>query len=275
MFFVAAVVVIHNPATKAQKFFLEHTDDITAMAVDSSGSLCATGQCASIYDGNAMPPLVLVWDLETLETLRTIDSRNSPANIQRTISGLCFSEDSRMLMVIGADDKHVVSIFDLADGEEPTFLADSPGQTGPPVQVHCVCSAPEMVRSAYCADQVWITTGESSHVKFWSFKSKEGEPLSCIKGTFGDIKDPPRVMWAVEHLVGDDVTYIGGDDGSVTMWRFPGECFKRQQLHRPGFMVYALAGQKDGKHLWSGACVFIRLFISSSRSVRGWVSLPS
>jgi WD40 repeat protein len=47
-------------------------------------------------------------------------------------------------------------------------------------------------------------------------------------------------------------SYIGGSDGTVTMWRFPGECFKQQRLHRPDHMVYALAGQKDGKHLWSG-----------------------
>ena len=153
-------------------------------------------------------------------------------HFQRAISGLCFSRDSRLLMVVGADDKHVVSIFDLsASGEQPAFLADGPGQVGPPVQVHQVCSAPEMVRAAYCADQVWITTGDSSHVKFWTFKASEAEPLQNTKGTWGDAKDPPRVLWSVAHLNGDDVTFIGGSNGTVSMWRFPGECFRVQLLH--------------------------------------------
>ena len=60
------------------------------------------------------------------------------------------------------------------------------------------------------------------------------------------------MLWSVAHLNGDDVTFIGGSNGTVSMWRFPGECFRVQLLHRPDHMVYALAGQKDGKHMWSG-----------------------
>jgi hypothetical protein len=47
--------------------------------------------------------------------LRTIDGINTSANIQRSVSGLSFSSDSSMLLLIGADDKHVVSIFNLTD----------------------------------------------------------------------------------------------------------------------------------------------------------------
>jgi len=89
---------------------------------------------------------------------------------------------------VGADDKHMVSLFDLTDGSgaggAAVFLADQPGQTGPPLQIHGCCFAPSMVAKAYCADSVWITTGEASHVKFWCWKPAEAEPLAIVKAKF-------------------------------------------------------------------------------------------
>jgi hypothetical protein len=62
-------------------------------------------------------------------------------------------------------------------GENPSLLADAPAQVGPPLQIHGVCCAPALVCKAYCAEAVWVTTGEASHVKFWCWKPNEPEPL--------------------------------------------------------------------------------------------------
>ena len=62
-------------------------------------------------------------------------------------------------------------------GENPSLLADAPGQVGPPLQIHNTCCAPKLVNKAYCAKTVWVTCGESSHVKFWCWKPNEAEPL--------------------------------------------------------------------------------------------------
>ena len=67
VFAAAAVVVVHDPATRRQRFFMGHDDSVVALAVDASGTLAASAQCASLVGGRARPPQVLVWDLETLE----------------------------------------------------------------------------------------------------------------------------------------------------------------------------------------------------------------
>lgn len=48
VFAVAAVVVVHDPAAKTQRFFMRHTDDVVSLAVDASGTLAASGQCSTI-----------------------------------------------------------------------------------------------------------------------------------------------------------------------------------------------------------------------------------
>lgn len=45
--------------------------------------------------------------------------------------------------------------------------------------------APDLVRKEFCADSVWVTTGQAGHVKFWCFKPHERQPLSVIKGKYG------------------------------------------------------------------------------------------
>jgi hypothetical protein len=74
--------------------------------------------------------------------LRHVNITNHYYHHQK-VSALAFSNASNLLLVIGADDKHVVTLFDLTEaggqsGTEPAFLEDQPGQVGTPPQV-CVC----------------------------------------------------------------------------------------------------------------------------------------
>jgi hypothetical protein len=48
VFAVASLVVVHDPATRKQRFFTGHTDDVVSLAVDASGTLAASGQCSTI-----------------------------------------------------------------------------------------------------------------------------------------------------------------------------------------------------------------------------------
>lgn len=159
VFSTAAIVIIHDPATKTQKYFMDHSDDVVAICIDSTGwvcslhciviyihiilhilhsvkhvtnidsTLCASGQPTSIDDdGRSRPPIVYIWDLATLAVLRTIDVKVlAKVNIQRSITGLSFSNDSSKLFIIGADDKHTVSMFDITESPAQ-ILEDSPGQ---------------------------------------------------------------------------------------------------------------------------------------------------
>ena len=67
MWFVAAIAVIHDPAAKIQRYFMGHSESIVSLAVDSSGTLVASAQCATVIKGHSQPPISHVWDIGTLE----------------------------------------------------------------------------------------------------------------------------------------------------------------------------------------------------------------
>jgi WD40 repeat protein len=83
-----------------------------------SGTLAVTGQLATIRAARSRPPLIYVWDVETLEVLRTVDGATTTAKLSRSVAGLCFSVDSRLLLAVGADDKHTVQPAEGGGGRE-------------------------------------------------------------------------------------------------------------------------------------------------------------
>jgi len=62
VFSAAAVAVIQHVESGAQRFYNNHTDDITCISIHYAGKLCVTGQMGK-------PCYALVWSLETFETL--------------------------------------------------------------------------------------------------------------------------------------------------------------------------------------------------------------
>lgn len=60
MYTSAAVGIVHHLATNRQAFFLGHTDDISALTVDPTGAIAASGERhhhhhpASVYGGLQM-----------------------------------------------------------------------------------------------------------------------------------------------------------------------------------------------------------------------------
>ncbi|XP_032316537.1 WD repeat-containing protein 90 isoform X8 [Camelus ferus] len=85
-----AVIVILHVDTREQRLFLGHTDKVSALALDGSGSLLASAQ--------ARPPSMLrLWDFQTGECLSLFQS---PV---LTISSLSFSDSGALLCGIGKD----------------------------------------------------------------------------------------------------------------------------------------------------------------------------
>ena len=62
MYTSAAVGIVHHLATNRQAFFLGHTDDISALTVDPTGAIAASGEQhrrhhpAPVYGGLQMMP---------------------------------------------------------------------------------------------------------------------------------------------------------------------------------------------------------------------------
>jgi len=87
VWFVAAIVVIHDPAAKTQRYFMGHSEGIVSLAVDPSGTLAASAQCAPVIEGHSQPPIIHVWDIGTFEVKEEEGGRRvQKLNIT---SGLC------------------------------------------------------------------------------------------------------------------------------------------------------------------------------------------
>lgn len=100
----AAVGIVLNVENRTQKFYFDHIDDITAIAVSPNKKIIATGEIGPY-------PLIGIWDSETMECLTRI---NGP--LQKGINHLAFSKDGKYLVASAADDEHNIAIFDWAKG---------------------------------------------------------------------------------------------------------------------------------------------------------------
>jgi len=57
-YYIAGVGVVFNPETHTQKFFQEHSDDVTCMGFHPNGELVVTGE-------NGKRPKSYIWDSTT------------------------------------------------------------------------------------------------------------------------------------------------------------------------------------------------------------------
>ena len=65
VYHAAAVGVVMNPQTRQQRFFINHTNDISCLAMHPDGDLIATGQTGK-------DPRICVWRASTLESVRCV-----------------------------------------------------------------------------------------------------------------------------------------------------------------------------------------------------------
>ena len=96
------VVLAKDPLS--QRHYVEHTDDITALAVhiEKGRNIVATGQVGEVQ------PKVCLWDPDTMETLCTIDDFHEGAIVH-----IAFSPNGRSLVTVGQDAEHMVAVYEL------------------------------------------------------------------------------------------------------------------------------------------------------------------
>lgn len=100
----AAVGIVYNKESRKQKFFFDHIDDITALAIHPDKKIVATGEIGPY-------PLIAVWDTDTSTCLARM---NGP--LQKGINHLAFSKDGKYLVATAANDDHDVAIFEWSKG---------------------------------------------------------------------------------------------------------------------------------------------------------------
>ncbi|MCQ2816774.1 MAG: hypothetical protein MJ252_05855 [archaeon] len=100
VYHTAAVGIVYNKEKNTQKFFNEHFDDITALAIHPNKKIIATGEVGP-------NPLITVWDTETCEIISKIKEP-----LKKGINHLAFSRDGKYLAAVAADDNHRMAVFD-------------------------------------------------------------------------------------------------------------------------------------------------------------------
>merc|ERR1719471_1658618 len=103
----SSLVVLHNTETGVQKFFKNHTREVTALAVwpTKQKQLAASGQNPDpVLKGKS---LIFIWDYVTLEVLRRFEHNN-----RATIS-LQFSPHLKIVYAMNNDDDHSIIGYSL------------------------------------------------------------------------------------------------------------------------------------------------------------------
>lgn len=224
----AAVAVVQDgPVTR---FFRGHTDDVTCVAVDASGSLGATGQVASAET----EPYVCVWSIQDCREVRRF------GGFRRLVCAVCFFRDATHLVVVSGDDRHTMFVYDLMSNDE-VFVASCKAGVQPPA-VTAVAAAPLATCAAFRVRHLLVTVGVG-HVAFWLV---EDEVASTKRRLPPFRKQRPPALHSVAF--GADAVLAGASDGRVYAWRDDLELAFVIDAHRGPCRALAL----DAKTLYSG-----------------------
>eukprot|EP00948_MAST-09A_sp_MAST-9A-sp1_P000368 g368.t1 len=108
VYYVAAVVVVYDPIKRMQRYFDMHTDDVTSLTVDRKGMKAASGQTGKL-------PFIYVWSLSTLLPSHRIGL----GEYTFFISCMQFDNSATKLAAVGADNKHILLVWDLLHDTYP------------------------------------------------------------------------------------------------------------------------------------------------------------
>jgi WD40 repeat protein len=95
--------------TGTQSFYLKHTDDIIALTVNQHPKF--KGVVATAQIGN--PPTVHVWDASSKQTLSLLQGGGHAGGV----CSLDFSCTGKMLLTVGLEPTHNVSVWRWQEGE--------------------------------------------------------------------------------------------------------------------------------------------------------------
>ena len=152
---IAGVGVVYNPDTHKQRFFQQHTDDVTAMAFHPDGVRCATGE-------NGKRPVAYIWDSTTGQQLHKLTGNG----VVETISNMSFSKSGKYLLVICNAQDHDLAVYDTQTG---TCVAASKGPRE------------NVLDAAWKDDQTFVMVGAKLFYEF----TMNGKSFTKKRGNFG------------------------------------------------------------------------------------------
>jgi microtubule-associated protein-like 6 len=190
IYHAAGAAIIYNLKSGEQSFYLEHNDDILALALNKCPryeNVVATGQIGA-------KPTINIWESTSLQTLSIIEGFHEVG-----ISSLCFSADGKTLLSLDVGAAVGIAVYNWRTG---ALLSSH--QT-PHHRIFVAEFRPE-------TEAAFVTCGVK-HIKFWSVV---GNQLKASRGLF-TTKFPKQTMLSVAF--GEPgITFSGAMSGAIFVW---------------------------------------------------------
>ncbi|XP_026668685.1 echinoderm microtubule-associated protein-like 2 isoform X3 [Ceratina calcarata] len=200
VYFVAAVVVLHNMEEHSQRHYLGHTDDIKCIAIHPNKMVVATGQVCGTDRRDAMPH-IRIWNSVSLATVCVIGN----GEFDGSICCLSFSkaDGGNYLCAIDETSDHNISIWDWQKSERGTKVTETK------------CSVDTVVCAEWHPlERNQIVSCGKGHVSFWSLDN--GGMLYKRMGVFESREKPRYVTCVAFNQNGDVLT--GDSNGNIIVW---------------------------------------------------------
>jgi len=182
-------IVVKHLTENTQTFLREggHDQDVSCLALSSTGKYLATGQVAC----NGFKAPVIVWDLETYEKVHTLELHTGK------VQDLAFSPDERYLATLGGRDDNKLVIWDVETGE-PICGSSASTETG-------------LVVKWFNNRSDMLVTGGTYNLRVWKFHAQTRK----MKPTDVELGSLQRIFRTI--LVDDDDTrmFVGTDTGDI------------------------------------------------------------
>jgi Ca2+-binding EF-hand superfamily protein len=241
----ARMGVVLNRTGRQQRFHMGHTDDVSCLAVatvvrmptsptetQTERTIVATGSVGERSD-------VIVWDADTCETLCTLRGVHRAA-----ITHLDFSPDGTLLLSVGMDEDHTVTVHELP----PLCFSGDPRANEAPISPTPIFADRGGKEPVF--DARWVTAtrfalcGED-FVRFWT-NSPATRSYRVRAGVFGRIAKVETQTCLSPHpgRLADGVI-TGTETGAVLIW-YGRNCVRSIPAHDNGpvLCLHAIARRK-------------------------------
>ncbi|XP_063679108.1 titin-like isoform X5 [Bolinopsis microptera] len=247
LYYQAAVGVIYNPATKTQRFYQGHNDDIKSIALNPANpSIVATGQAAG-HDEKEGDPHVRVWNCETFETLAVLGL----GNLQRGVGSVSFSPDGSKVLAVDEGNDHTIFIYDI---KKKVSVASQKGHQDP------------VLGAEYIPGQnnKFITYGKG-HIIFWE---QDGNKLVKKSGLFEKHPKPRFITALAFTAAGEPIT--GDSNGNLFLWNPNERKISKQKVGAHEGSVYSVAVKGDEIYTGGQDCKVKKFSCSDLAEVDSW-----
>ena len=208
VYHTAAVGVLLSGNEKAaQKFYIEHTNDITCLDVHED--LVVTGQAGP-------KPMICIWKYETA----TEEKENIPnkiqniaifqGDLQNTITQVCFSNSRKKLAAVSNDEDHTVCIYDLEKLLNVSYNKVKAKTDGSIIIGKSTRAG--VFDAKFDPNEQMLILACLKEINFISF---DGNVIKCVRGT-GWTKNSQAIL-CIGFI--DQTVITGTFKGSLFMWK--------------------------------------------------------